>query len=255
MYKRQNEDRYGAVELPDTVDADAEPEWVTVAGDGTFAWHDHRTHWMNRARPPGASPGEQILEAVVPLVVDGSEVDVAVASYWEEGPGTGSWVAVIGIGALAAIAAVALPGLWRWLPLWVTAALATVMGFAAHRSVPSETGPPLTLWVLPVAALVALALGTPVHRWAERQPGLALARDAFAGLAGAELLLWGLTRSDALSKAIIPSDAPAGLDRVVIGAAIGVGVAAAARAVVTLLRSQTGRITPRPAEGDLSPTG
>jgi hypothetical protein len=237
-----NEDRYGEVELPPDVDADAEPVWNQVADGGTFAWHDHRTHWMNRAHPPGASPGDQILEAVVPLVVDGTEVDVTVASYWVAGPGGGDWAAVIVVAAAAAIGVLVLPGLWRWLPLWTTAVLATVMGVFAYTGVPRYTGPPLTLWVLPVAALVALAIGTPVHRWADRQPGLALARDAFAGLAGAELLLWGLTRTDALSRAIIPSDAPAALDRVVIGAAIAAGTAAAAQAAVSLLRNQAGAL-------------
>lgn len=242
-----NEDRYAEVELPPEVDADAEPVWAQVADGGTFAWHDHRTHWMNRARPAGAGPGDQILEAVVPLVVDGTEVDVTVASYWVEGPGGANWAAVIVVAAVAAVGVLVLPGLWRWLPLWITAALATVMGVLAYTGVPSYTGPPVTLWVLPVAALVALAIGTPVHRWADRQPGLALARDAFAGLAGAELLLWGLTRTDALSRAIIPSDAPAGLDRVVIGTAIAVGAAATARAAVSLLRSQSGKLRPATA--------
>jgi hypothetical protein len=81
-----NQDRYGTVEPPPGASADAPPEWSLVTDGGRYAWHDHRIHWMNPQRPPGASPGDQILEAVVPIVVDGEPVEIAVSSTWLPGP-------------------------------------------------------------------------------------------------------------------------------------------------------------------------
>ena len=81
-----NEDRFGDGEIPADADPEAEPEWIRVADDGQFAWHDHRSHWMNEARPPAASPGSVILEAVIPIVVSGAPVEVGVRSTWIAGP-------------------------------------------------------------------------------------------------------------------------------------------------------------------------
>ena len=39
--KYQNEDRYAIAEIPAEASSEAEPEWVVVAEDGSFAWHDH----------------------------------------------------------------------------------------------------------------------------------------------------------------------------------------------------------------------
>ncbi len=41
----------GDAELPAHADPPAEPEWETIATEGSFQWHDHRTHWMG-TQPP-----------------------------------------------------------------------------------------------------------------------------------------------------------------------------------------------------------
>ena len=56
-----NDDRYGANDLAPSrlqgVDVTAlEPDWEQVATDGTFAWHDHRTHWMSSTPPDTDAP-------------------------------------------------------------------------------------------------------------------------------------------------------------------------------------------------------
>ncbi len=80
-----NQERYGAGDIvPDFVENDADPDWVQVGTGGRYAWHDHRSHWMNPKRPPGAEPGDTILEAVIPLRVDGNDVSVTVVSILEE---------------------------------------------------------------------------------------------------------------------------------------------------------------------------
>ncbi len=146
-----NRDRYGDAQLPPDADADAAPEWEEVASWGTFAWHDHRTHWMSTSRPVGRGPGDQILEAAVPLRVGDRDVDVTMASYWAPGPSpvpavVGGLVGLVGAAllvvrrrSLTTTAAAAVLG----------AAAALTLGAWATLSVPSETGPSLLLWALP----------------------------------------------------------------------------------------------------------
>lgn len=225
-----NDDRYGSAELPATVDASAAPDWVEVGGDGRYAWHDHRTHWMNSARPPGRGPGDQILEAVVPLTVDGAEVDVVVASYWVDGPSAATWVLLAAIGVVAAVMGFMLR---RWAAV-VAAAVALASGMIAFVSVPAETGPSRLLWVVPLVALVCGAAAAGFSGGQGTKAGVA---PLFALLAGAELLLWGWIRREAVVRAIVPTDAPITLDRAVVVATAAVGVIVVAWAAIEMFRT------------------
>ena len=49
----QNLSRFGT-DAPAAADPEAEPDWHQVASDHRWAWHDHRTHWMQTTRPLGA---------------------------------------------------------------------------------------------------------------------------------------------------------------------------------------------------------
>ncbi len=234
-----NEDRFGDGEIPADADPTAEPDWTLVAGDGQFAWHDHRSHWMNEARPPAASPGSVILEAVIPIEVSGAPVEVGVRSTWIAGPNTALPVAF-------ALVAGAVVGALAWLrrPVivvvvaTVTVALfALVLGIAAFRSVPAETGASLLLWVLPLVSVLAgiVALGLSARR--------PFAAASLAAVAALELAVWGWLRREAVVRAIIPSDAPASLDRVGVAAAIIVG---AVCTVAAVLAAATPPTTPEP---------
>ena len=244
-----NDDRYGDTELPPEASADAEPEWVEVATNGTFAWHDHRTHWMNPSRPPGSEPGDTVLEAVVPVVVDGASVDIHVRSELLAGP---SPVAAI-IGVVAGLATAF--GLWRLaasrpdgrartvalglLP-WSVAAL--VLGAWAVRSVPAETGPSGLLWQLPLVATVMLAAALVL----DGRPGPVLAVPGLVAVASVELLVWAWIRRLGVVRAYIPSDAPATVDRAVI---VGTALVAVVGLIITIaaVASPTGRrLAPRP---------
>ena len=56
-----NADRYAEVsDIPAEVGPDQEPRWDLVSGDPTYAWHDHRIHWMSPALPPQVTdPGRR----------------------------------------------------------------------------------------------------------------------------------------------------------------------------------------------------
>ena len=215
-----NEDRYAETEVPAEASYDAEPQWEVVATNGRWAWHDHRTHWMNPARPLGSEPGDQILEAVVPLTVDGADVSLTVVSVWQEAPSALAGIAgaVVGLALLVGLIAWLGRGRGATVGVAATALVALAMGWWQVSSVPNETGPSALLYLLPAAALVLSGAG--LLLWRERMA-------TFGFVAAVPLAMWGFLKRDGIVRAIIPTDAPLSLDRAVTAAALVVGVAAA----------------------------
>lgn len=234
-----NDDRFGDRPVPTEATADAEADWQPVADDGTYAWHDHRAHWMSPSHPPGAEPGDIVLEAVIPLLVDGRQVEVVVRSVLLAAPSPVPAVAgVVLVGAGLAAAALVLRRPWAVPALAALCAfLALVMGAWAYLSVPRVTGPSLTLWVGPLVALVALAAAALLP---ERGPRAQIARVACLLLGAYELVWWTWTRRTALSRSLIPSDAPAWLDRATLAASAVAGLTVGLVALLTVaLRAAT----------------
>ena len=234
-----NDDRFGNRPVPEGATADAEPDWQPVAAGGTYAWHDHRAHWMSPTHPPGAAPGDIVLEAVIPLLIDGGQVEVVVRSVLLAPP---SPVPALAGAALATVGlAVALLLVRR---RWAVPAVAAVMAVAAlvvgawaYRSVPAVTGPSLTLWVAPLVAVVALVVAAVLP---EDGPRARIGRLLALLLAGYELTWWSWTRRTALSRALIPSDAPAWLDRATVAAAAVAGLIVGVAALLSVaLRAAT----------------
>ena len=228
-----NDDRTGGAPAPadvqEAIEAGAEPEWETVADSGTYAWHDHRVHWMAEASPPvdrGESVGGAYDPWVVPIDVDGEAVEIrgtlTYASTVSPVPwAAGAVVIALGLGwagrrraGLRAGAAV----------LVVVSAVAVIVGRADWAATPDGAGNPL-LWVLPVVALVAAIAGTAL---ATKGAGVVLTLASVAALSG-----WGLFRIEALLKPVLPTELPFALDRGTIAAALGASVAAAYLAITT----------------------
>lgn len=224
-----NEDRYGRVELPDGVDATAVPDWEVVATGGSFAWHDHRTHWMNPVAPPGRGPGDQVAEGVVPLLVDGVEVDVTVVSIWQPAPSVFpvllGLVLGVGLGYVAIRKRILAP-----LVALGLAVAALLVGGVAYLSVPAETVPPWSLYVFPlVSFLIALAITYP--KWLGRVGDMVRGqRTLLLLLMALELVAWGILHWDWLWQAILPTALPFWLDRFVAATVLvgSAGVAGAA---------------------------
>lgn len=226
-----NDDRYGGDPSPPNATRDAEPEWKQVASNGQYSWHDHRAHWMQTIRPAGKQVGDQIVEGVIPLVVDGNEVDVTVISTWQPEPSQVPMFA----GAFVALGLIGF-GVWRWrggrrwapivAPL---AAVAVLAGVLQYTSLPSETGPRLVWILLPAIAVIA-AITAAV---AEARGAEFVARGA-ALVVGVQLAMWGLVKRDGLSAALIPTDAPGWFDRLATSAALVGGVALVVFALWTL---------------------
>jgi hypothetical protein len=223
-----NAQRYAVESVPPTARADAEPRWEQVGTGGYWAWHDHRAHWMQTARPFGLAPGDQILEAVIPIVVDGITVEVTVISTWQPEPSPlPMWLGFLAGAGSAMVAWVLrgsrVPSLVAAVPL---VAAAFGVGLAQYLSLPAATDPRLIWVALPGIAVLSAAIGLLLAVRGQR-----FAADAALLLVGVELAVWGFTKRDGLSAAIIPTDAPQWLDRFTTAAALVGGGAFAVMAL------------------------
>jgi len=225
-----NDDRQGGVTIPPEVTAagpDAEPEWEPIADGGTYAWHDHRVHWMAESSPP-VDRGEQVEGEYdpwrVPIIVDGAPTEIQGTLVYAESVSPLPYIglAVIVAGLLAFYGRG--PGLRLAAALLVAvASAAVVVGWADYASTPDGGGNPLQ-WVLAAVALVT-AVGALVL--ANRRAGVVLALASVASLSG-----WALFRIEVLFKPVLPTELPYALDRTVVALALGVSVGAAVIAVV-----------------------
>ena len=59
--RADNESRYGGSSSAGSArPGDVAPQWAQVATDGSYAWHDHRAHWMS-PQPPTGERGTEVL--------------------------------------------------------------------------------------------------------------------------------------------------------------------------------------------------
>lgn len=218
-----NDSRYGAAtDGSESPDPDAEPRWETVATDGTYAWHDHRIHWMSPTAPRAVDADGRVDLGgpdgswTVPIVVDDRPTAVTGTLRLEAAPSPWGWGMVGLLGAAATVAV----GL-RWgqrAAAGIVAAVglaAITVSWATWQAVPAGAGATaVPVLVALVAAAAALAAVVVPLRF--RLVALAAASAALAG--------WGATRATVLTRAILPTSATPAWDRGVTAAAIGVGL-------------------------------
>lgn len=204
-----NEERDGRTDVPAIVDNDAEPEWDRVGHGGAWAWHDHRAHWMGTEPPLGLEPGDSLPPQVVPVLVDGVPVEIEVRTTLVGGPSLVPVVFGLVIGLGSALLGILLGRATTALVLLLLAAAALAIGAAQYLSLPGETGPLLTWWMLPALAVIALLVAIATYGRSR------LALLGLTALAAAQALLWALQRRTGLTRPVLPTDLPAGLDRFV----------------------------------------
>lgn len=252
-----NSDRYARDAVPADVTAaraTEDPDWVTVSRDGTWWWHDHRIHWMSDVPPLGLGPGDEVVDGVIPLdvTVDGAttRVEVRVSSVWQPAPSP----VPVWVGALIGAALVA--GWWvrrsaaprlRWVSGVTVAGVvpgiaATVVGAWQYASLPSATAPEVGWWLLPATG--GVAAGAAAVAAARGRSGWELTTGALLLVAGVQTGRWVLGRWSGLTRAVLPTDAPAWFDRAVTS---GVAVAAVGSVVAaSVLLVAFGRRLVRP---------
>jgi hypothetical protein len=204
-----NEDRFAAVAVPPGVDPAAVPDWSRVASDGSYEWHDHRTHWMAEA-----TPDSPVRAWEVPLTVDGRDAVIHGEWRYESPPSAWPWL----LGAAVIAGGVGWFGLRRSRLAAATAAVAGgLMGAVG-----------VALWRLPgggpgAATMALVAAGLALAAWVG-------ARRTWTGplLAGSgvALLIVGWQRLDVLDHSVLTTALPEVQERVAVALALGAGGAA-----------------------------
>ncbi len=227
-----NNDRYAAVEPPPTASADAPPEWLVVGDGGSYAWHDHRIHWMSPTPPPVVARAQgdeavKVFDWQVPIAVDAQPVVVRGELMWLP--------AIIPTPALAVavMVAAALLGGWHHRSVviagLVVASTAGLVVAAGRHLVTPPDARGLPLGLLPPA--VALAAAVVAALLTRRRPEV----SAVVGLAVAALLAaWSLPGLSALWKPVLPTMLPISADRM----AFAITVAGAVAGGLALLAQQ-----------------
>jgi hypothetical protein len=239
-----NQDRRGAVDLPPQADNEADPEWEKVASGGSYAWHDHRIHWMGEELPTGIARGSVIQDWTVDITVDGTATQIAGTLVLAEQVSPIPWFVL----ALIAGAAVVLLGRRHAVVAAGGAALvaslaAVVAGWGQYSVAPAGSGVSPLGVIVPALAVVAAAAGLLLRA---RPPWGAAAILASA----AAVIGWGVLRADVLWKPVLPTDLPYNLDRGLTALALGLAVAAAGLVVWSGgLVSSPGRATTATAGG------
>jgi hypothetical protein len=219
-----NDARFGAldVEVPSTADAEAAPQWETVATAGRYAWHDHRIHFMSPTLPadidPSAGVAQEVFAWEVPLVVDGAPARVEGTLVWVPGPPS---ALPIGLTILTLAAAVGLGVRGtreRGIAVVGIGLAALTVGVVTTVSAPPGAEAEPALIVLPAVAVVAWLLG-------RLRPGDAASRGWLADAAAIPLLGWGLWSVAVWWRPIAPVPLPMGVVRGLVAAALAVGFA------------------------------
>lgn len=223
-----NNSRTGKVTVPPTADPKATPVWETVGHGGSYAWHDHRVHWMSEVRPPvprGNKVGGSYDPWKVPLQVDGRSVEVRGTLVYEPTTSILPWLGliVVAAGALgwfgrrrAVLAASA--------ALTSVSVLAVVVGRADFSSTPGGGNP--LLWWLPVGALLGGIVAL-----VPRFKGTGAVIGSLASVAC--LTGWAFLRIKVLTKPILPTSLPFWFDRATTSLGLGLALAAAYLAVTS----------------------
>ncbi len=227
-----NDARYGRAGA--SIDIDQPPRWKTVASDGTYAWHDHRVHWMTPTDPPTMAGSRRIDMGgdegtwEVDLIVDGVPTLVTGELLLLRAPSPVPWM---GLGALVA-AAIGVFGVVRVrttgrAPHQALAAIlvavgvaAAVVGWAEWHDVPAGGGGSPFTAIIPAVGAVTAAIAVAVSAARVRLVAL-LAAVACVGA-------WAWMRRIVVARAVLPTTLPFPMDRLVTVVALGLAVGVAA---------------------------
>ncbi len=216
-----NQTLTGTFDIPATAGRAAPPAWKRIAGGGTYAWHDHRVHWMASGVPPERQDWQ------VPLLVNGTPASVNGWYAAESAPSSVLW----------------------WLVALVVGAGAGVAGWYGRRRgrvVVAATVVVAAALGLPVAVAVARLPASAIGDWtgaalltvaaASAVVAMVSGRGAWLAGAGLALLLWAGRRLSVLDHAVLVTSLPAWLDRLAVAVGCGAGVAAVVIGVRAVLR-------------------
>ena len=229
-----NRDRYGDVPIPEGVSREAPAEWVKVANDGRYAWHDHRVHWMSYDLPPsaGGNSPDLVFPWEVPFSIDGQDGTVLGQLVWIP---SASPIAPLLAGSIALLP-LAIWGRQRVEPM--AALLGTAGVIATGGGLAQMLGTPASARVIPfelifsVIAVVCSGLML-VTRTTRRSTA------RWAGFVGGLVLLaWAIANLPTLWMPVLPSTMPSGLERAGVAFVLWAGIGISLSAVASILNTR-----------------
>jgi hypothetical protein len=219
--------------LPDAFDAARAPEWDRLGDAPVVRWHDHRLHWQGAA-PDVDAPRRVLATWTVALRRGGHEIVVR-GDILHEPPPAPLVPAALAVGV--ALALVAAGRTRRW-PAALAGSLGAVATLgvvdavgrwgASSRSAPTKLLE--SVYVLGGAALALWAVARLARRGADP-----FATTPLALLAGVvTTIALALAALPWLRASFLPTTLPDALARVLVGVALGAGVAAVVVAATRL---------------------
>ncbi len=204
-----NQDRYADVTVPDGFQDGADPDWIEVGEGGTYAWHDHRTHWMSKDLPPSISGSETetIFPWQISVVLDGEEIVVTGELTWlpSRSPLPAVMAGMLGLVPLILGGQVRKKAI-RWLSFLAAAVALLVVATEWINTPTGARGAPLEA-AFPIMALIAFS----APRWT---PGLSALLSRITDLIGWSVLaVWIVTAANRLWLPVLISGLPPVIER------------------------------------------
>jgi hypothetical protein len=240
-----NRTRAGTTPVPDiakTSDASTPPRWHRVSGGRTAIWHDHRIHWMGTSPPPAVRHDPGAFHTVksrwiVALHYDGLAVHVVGRLDWVPGPSGWPWLPVVLGAGVVAFAAVIRRRAWAAIVV-----VTSMVGVDMAHTITTELARPGTDWARTVqffgdnfvSVIVWMAAAITI---VGLRRGRIEARYGVLLVATMVALVSGLSDLSYLWKSQLPTVGPDGLARGEVAAELGLGLGAAAGALIALRRS------------------
>jgi hypothetical protein len=244
-----NRTRQGGA-VPEGVDTSPTlpPEWRKLSDGNSWAWHDHRAHYMGTSLPPIVqnSPGKfhHISVGEIKFVHNGVTSTAFVALDWVPGPSSAPWIPVLVVVFAAALVVAVLPRSWKALACSIAFLVLVDMthtityeigraGANTTKVVGFLTGSfvSIIVWIGAVFTIIGL--------WRRRAE--ALYGAVFVGVMLA--LVGGATDLSSLWKSQLPSVGPDALTRLSVVLLLAGGAGIAVGALVRGIRSDRGSRT------------
>jgi hypothetical protein len=215
-----NKDMTGSSAVPESADPTAEPEWSTIATNGSVSWHDHRLHPMNGVP---ADTNWTVLVTVddMPVVIRGQLTKLP-----SHGPLLELLLAIV---AAAAIVTLGFRRAWAIssLALVVGAALAIIVAIGGWTATPTSFTPPRLSLLASVLAGVLSAACVVLGR-SSRRLRVVIMVGAVAALAW-----WVALNFSSLTAVFIPNSLDAAIVRFAVGLELGIVIGIAVTIIVS----------------------
>jgi hypothetical protein len=218
-----NQDRYGRSGVPDFADANANPEWEQVGDGGSFAWHDHRIHWMSFDLPPVivGDRAQSVFPWTLTMYVDGVETEISGELLWF--PGVNPFGPLL-IGLVALLPLVRHHRRVITVPAMSGAGFGALALFTAVAQYGATPGFDRAFPVTPLIPAIGVIAGVGAL-WVRSN---AIRSWALAVISGIALVWWAVSTGSALDAPVLASALPTSFERLAVSLSLWAGLSVVA---------------------------